>query len=306
MTKRSRLDDALGRLAQAEEQFLTREFLAPALPGGGVQVRLEGIVCRFRIVPADFTGWGVFQPVSYREARLVRPATLAQRRQYLQLLPLVRLILCARRGPAWLAVPAHQADSRFRIAGVVPVCLVEDGQLFDVIETRFDGNQFWFDQADPRHDPARSAYLRQALHDMVEPDILSRPGLTAEERTAYAVNYWPRLKAELEARRDRIEERLRQALAHAGAEFLGYLERDDGYRVEYLVDGQRQVSLVARDDLSVQVAGICLSGEDRHFDLQSLVGVLREAQDGHILRVGIENQGLPEEDYWRVHPPPGE
>src|SRR4029077_3230458 len=100
------------------------------------------------------------------------------------------------------------------------------------------------DGADPRRDPGMAAYLRQALAGMLPPDKLSRPGLTPEERAAYALNYWHRYETSEEARRDRDEQRLRQALAHAGAELRGYLERPDVYTIIYEVDGQRHVSAV--------------------------------------------------------------
>ncbi len=302
MAKSKRVNDALNRLADVEARFLAGEFLAPAIRGGQVQVRIAGVVCQLQIQPPDFEGWGVFQPQSHLEARLVRPARLAERKRYLELFPLVRLILTWRQDEQWLGSPAHRADSRFRIEGMVPVRLVEDPLSFEVIHTRFDGSQFWYDGPEPRRDPATAAFLRQALDKMVEPDELSRPGLTAEEREAYAASYWPRFEASEEARRSREENRLHQALAHAGADFKEYRERGDVYTVTYEVDGQRHVSAVSQNDLSVQVAGICLSGEDENFDLQSLVGVIREAQSGGLVRVGRENQGMEEEQYWRVHP----
>lgn len=303
MAKSKRTSDAFKRLAAAEERFLQSEFLAPALCGGQVQVRIAGVVCRLAIQPKDFEGWGVFQPTSHTEARLVRPATLSERQRYLELFPLVRLILAGRLENDWLGVTAHRADTRFRIDGMVPVRLVEEAQMFELIQTRFDGARFWYAGSDPRWDPAAAAYLREALNHMTHPDEVTRPGLTAEERLAYAVNYWPRYEASEEARRSREEDRLREALAHAGAELRGYIERPDVYTVTYEVDGTRHVSAISKKDLSVQVAGICLSGEDEKFDLHSLVGVIREAQgEGGVVRVGNENQGMGEDQYWRVHP----
>jgi hypothetical protein len=294
----------LERLAAAEERSFTTEFLAPMVKGGVVQISIAGVLCRLKVQPGDFEGWGVFRPTSPRTAELVRPARLIERRQYLDLLPSLRMIVCRREGDGWLAIPAHRADARFRIDGLVPVRLIEQAQLFEVLLCRFDGALCWYDEMDPRVDPGAAAYLREALGRMAGPEQLERPGVTAEQRTAYVLNYAPRLQAELEARRDRVEERLRAALSHAGAAFRDYQEQGDVYRVSYEVDGRRHASVVARGDLSVQVAGICLSGEDRHFDLQSLVGVLREAQEGgDVVRVGFEDGGIPERDYWHVHPP---
>jgi hypothetical protein len=205
---------------------------------------------------------------------------MAERRQYLDLLPMLRMVVCRRDREQWLAIPAQGsgADARFRIEGLVPIRLVEEAQVFEILLTRFDGAQCWYDGPDPRSDPGTAAYLREALGRMVEPGQLSRPGLTAQDREAYVLNYAPKLQAEIEAHRDRVEERLRGALAHAGAILRDYQERGDVYRITYEIDGRRHVSAVDAKDLSVQVAGICLSGQDRRFDLTSLVGVLREAE----------------------------
>src|SRR5918912_142236 len=99
------LDDILNRLAAAEEEFLSREFLAPLPRGGQVQVRIAGVVCRLKVKPPDFEDWGVFRPLSRTAARLVRPARLAERQRYLELFPRLRLILCGRAGEHWLAIP---------------------------------------------------------------------------------------------------------------------------------------------------------------------------------------------------------
>jgi len=299
MAKSRNVGAALSRLAAAEERFLANEFLAPVVVGGQVQVRIAGVICSLRVQPTDFTGWGIFRPTSHSEAGLVRQAKLAERQRYLALFPLVRLILVGQFDEQWLAMPAQRGDSRFQIQGAVPVRLIVEPQLFEVIEARFDGLQFWYAGPDPRWDPAMARYLRQEFGKLAPPERLHRPGLTIEERAAYAVKHG----MSEEARRNREEERLRSALAHAGAELRDFVERQDAYTVTYTVDGQRHVSAISKRDLSVQVAGICLSGEDGNFDLQSLVGVIREGRDGHgLVRVGPDNHGLAEENYWHAHP----
>jgi len=172
----------------------------------------------------------------------------------------------------------NEPDARFSVAGEIDLRLVDDAELFDTIVARFDGNQFWFDEIDPRTDPAVAPYLRQALGAMSEPKSLDRPALAPGHRIAYLLSYNVRLAAMVEDERTRHERRLRGALEHAGAALRDFTEHRDEYRVTYEVDGQRHVSVVRKDNLTVQTAGICLSGRDRDFDLASLVGVLRESR----------------------------
>jgi hypothetical protein len=283
----------IDRLAAAEDRFRSSEFLAPAVGSALVAVRVAGVVCRF-VAPRGYRGWGVFRPAG-RRAKLVRDATLAERQRYLDLFPRRPMILVRPDGRDWVGWPAHQADARFGRPAPVPVRLVEDAQPFDRVEARFDGAQAWFDRPDERGDASSADYLRHALRAMTPPDAVDRPRLTAEERSAYRLAW----EARREALRDRTEDRLRDALGHAGAELRGYVERADGYRVDFAVAGKRHVSVVDKADLTVQLAGVCLDGADRHFDLASLVGVLREAND--VLRIG--DGGMAEEMYWEVHPP---
>ncbi|HEV7301679.1 MAG TPA: hypothetical protein VGN72_20240 [Tepidisphaeraceae bacterium] len=269
----------INRLAVEEAAFLRTRFLAPVAQGGFVQVRIAGAVCRVRVRPFAFTGWGVFKPVSYSMAVLDRPATLCERAAYLQLFPSARFVLTQKDGDAdtWFGQPAL-GDDRFAFDGLVPICSVDDGELFDTVVARFDGSRFWFDGIDPTADPVTGAYLREAIVSMRDPRRIDRKGLTPEQRLAYTANHAERLRRQVADRRANGEYRLREAIAHAGAEMRAFSELKDVYRVTYTVDGRRHTSVIRKNDLTVQSAGICLSGEDRKFDLASLVGVLRAGQ----------------------------
>jgi len=291
------LPPGFDRLAAAESDFLRQQFLAPRLANQPVRVRLAGVVCTLRVEPAAFQGWGVFQPVTLAQARLVRLASLRERTAYLSLFPRVRFVLCRRTNDQWYGLLAG-ADSRFHLvaAGPVPLQLVDCRQLFDTVVCRFDGSQFWWEQPEPRRaKPAEQ--LREALAGLREPEALEVLGLTPVEQAVYEAHYRVRQAEIADSLRDRTEERLAAALEHAGATLQGYREREDAFTVEYLVDGERHTSVLRKDDLQVQAAGICLRGTDGRFDLQSLVGVIREAKDGHrLVRVGIDNPHQYHED----------
>ena len=148
---------------------------------------------------------------------------------------------------------------------------------------------------------------------LTQPEQLNRPGLTAEERAAYAMTY----SMSEEARRHREEDRLRGALAHAGAELKDFVERQDVYTITYTVDGQRQV-LVQHVRV---VAGVFLGGErvqltadriDLLRDLhrravlgsleQQVFKVVRGTRAGRLLVPGAD----PDPDPHRRGPHPGD
>jgi hypothetical protein len=75
----------------------------------------------------------------------------------------------------------------------------------------------------------------------------------------------------------RDEKRLQRALKMGGGELQEFRDRDDYWLIEWTSGtGERHSSAIAKNDLTVISAGICLSGEDRNFDLQSLVGVVED------------------------------
>jgi hypothetical protein len=280
------IHDLLNKMEDAEEAFLDTEFLSPILPGRQVRVRIAGVICMLRVVGKAELGWAILRPLSMDRAKVVAKPSLRQIRDYLSLFPALKLLLISRIGRDWLALPAHRSDSRFHIESTVRVHLVTGAEQFQQIIARFDGGHFWFQEIDRWRSPAIAAYLRDALVAKTLPDQIHKPTLTAEERQAYHLLY----KAIEDARRDQVEVHLADALAHAGATLSSYIEREDAYTITFNIDGQTHRSTVRRDDLTVLVAGICLSGEDRKFDLQSLVGVIREGrQRGRIVHTDGED-----------------
>jgi hypothetical protein len=270
--------DSFWKLAAAESAFVGSEFLAPVVRGHGVAVKIAGVRCLLTINPREFQGFGIFLANSHLDATFVRDASAIERRDYLRLFPAVRLIAGAMQRGNVLATPENLADDRFAIAGAVVVNLCDRVELFDVMLARFDGTQFWFDALDPRADLAMAAHLRRSIVEMADPNDLERAGMSKGQRLAYALEYTRRATKILADRRGRDDERLRLALAHAGAVLCDFTDAQDAYRVTYSVDGRRHTSIVGKNNLTVNSAGICLSGQDQNFDLSSLVGVLRELE----------------------------
>lgn len=271
---------ALEKLAKQEQSFLASEFVAPHLGSQLVNVQIGQAVCTVSIKPKDFVGWGRFRVRDYRSAKLVRQATQEERDAYLQLLPSVHMLIAGRDDSGYLAVLAHGGDIRFQLATPARLCFAEGLELFDCVVARFDGRQFLFDSADNSRSPIFAEELRTAVSE--NRDMVAIPGMIPEERWLYGEVIAATREAIIRERRNTTEFRISDALAHAGAVMRSYIERSDGFSVEYTIDGENHTSFVDRD-FRVRSAGICLSGHDNDYDLASLVSVIREGHDRGVI-----------------------
>lgn len=263
------------KLAAQESSFKESQFLSPVVRGHQIRVRIAGIVMSLTVAePARFRGWGVFQPISYREAKLVREPSMAERSAYLNLFPAVRLVAENRKRGKWFGIPATQADARFGFTDVVPIELAEGVEQFDTVLTRFDGQRCWFDRKDPRRSVRIAQALRESLRDMAELAALEVAECNSAEREAYERALLRKMMLE----KDADEIRIQQALARVGAKYQSHREVGDCFSVTYEVNGEAHRSTVDKNSLSIQSAGICLAGTDAAFDLQSLVSVIEEGQ----------------------------
>lgn len=274
------------QLAAREEASRGEQFLAPCVGGGQVRVSLDGLAQTFRPRPRDFEGWGIFKPVDDATAELVEEATLPQVAGYLKLLRPFRVRLAERlRGRTWLAYPANVEDARGKFCGAggeLRVHLVAQGTRFEQVIAYTDGCNYFYGELDRRADARIAERLRKLLRQGVEPRYITWKGITPETRAVYALatEFGHVRKRRKMGRAKQLEEqRLRDALALNGGELVEY--EDEGHKNWRVVwqtrDGALHVSTVARHDLTVVSAGICLSGYDRDFDLQSLVGVVEKS-----------------------------
>ncbi|MGB3508153.1 MAG: hypothetical protein WBA93_02720 [Microcoleaceae cyanobacterium] len=238
------------------------------------------MIYTFQTQPRKFEGWGIFQPVNDKIAKFIEEPNLPQLEEYLNLLKPLRLLLAYQlQRQTWLAYPMNESDSKQRLGFVKPVAvhLVTDGAMFEPIIARFDGASWWFEDVDRRADPLASEKLREAFKNITSPKEVGFKGITPEMKIAY--NLVAREKKEFikQMQQQQDEKKLREALVMGGGELQNFRDRSTYWQVEWVTrDGESHTSAIEKNDLTVVSAGICLSGGDRHFDLQSLVGVVEQ------------------------------
>ncbi len=281
-----RIKNLIKATAREEEALLSTEFLAPCVRGGRLRARVNNLIYTFKPLPEDFEGWGIFLAVNNAEAELLEEAGLFQIAEYLQLLKPLRVRLAFQLwGATWLAYPANESDALQKTGGTAPIIvhLVTEGAKFEQIIARTDGSTFFFAEVDRRADPQIARTLLGAFTDNTRVEDLRFENLTPEMRIAYELALSPRLpqKRRRQAREQTPleppsdEARLAEALRLGGAALENFTDRGEFWTVEWTTrNGDHHTSAISKTDLTVISSGICLSGRDRDFDLQSLVGVI--------------------------------
>lgn len=279
MARRTDIKRLIESIAGEERKLTGTRFVGPSVRGGKVRTRVAGLVYAFSPAPADFEGWGVFEPVDAATARLVEEADLAVVDRYLAVLKTRMRFVLVRRlgGRSWLAYPANESDARQRGVGARPlvVHLVADASGFEVVTARSDGAAWWFEAADRRADPTLAERLREAMRELTPADAIRVKGLTPEMRVAYSISAETIREVRERDERQRTERKIGEALRRGGGRLVDVRDVEGMWVVEWTTgDGEPQYSVVTKDDMTVVSSGICLSGQDRDFDLLSLVGVI--------------------------------
>ncbi len=300
---RFNIQNLLKQMASEEAKARETTFLAPCVRGGTARTRIAGLVQTFTPRPRDFEGWGLFRPRDERNADVAETADLMLIEEYLRkLLPLRVRLVHRLQHRSWLAYPVNESDAKQKVGSARPllVHLVEAARSFEQVIVRGDGRTWWFETLDRRADPAPAEALQESLMRVEASETLRFAGLTPEMRATYELSLQsdtafnalvgerynpnaPQVKElydRLSVRRD--EERLRGALQGAGGNLRSYEDKGEFWQVAWTTgDGKAHHSAISKQDLTVISSGICLSGEDQKFDLQSLVGVIEKREPGY-------------------------
>ena len=247
-------------------------------------------------MPETKPGWYRIKAKNVKSAKIVGPAEINEIEEYLKHFDRIHVVLVMRKGNLYLAQLQKSNKLKLPTEVLVEVLLPGDQALeFDRVTARFDGGNFWFEDIDPSNDATKGEYLREALKKRTTPEKISYSGLTFEEKAAYAIRH--QLDGHL--KKEMAKDDLKSHVEHAGGKYIRHDEKSDFFSITYAVDGQEYTSVISKDPTHrVITAGICLTGEDRNFDMKSLITVVREGQHRGLIHRFHDNPHANDDDHW--------
>ena len=273
----------INKFNQSEKQLIHSTFVAPVIKGSKICVRIDGVIYDFKLAKKDLEkeGWLTLKPINYKTAKVVDEAEPYLIEEYKKLFPTMRMILADQAEGVWVAFPSNRQvfQKSFGLDGYQLVRLVDGVQKFDQIVVRFDGANLWFDGVDVTSDFSVSDYLRDSLEKKVTINKISHKGLTPEQKGTYAFVYELLKERTKKEQAATMEGRIKIALEHADASLHRFMEHKDALTISWVTrSGGHYTATVQKNDLRVISSGVCLSGQDKKFDLTSLVSVMEERE----------------------------
>lgn len=272
------IDDLLNKLENQEKDFLSQRIFSPYVKGSSkITVRINGVVYTFKVSTRKKDGFGIFKAKDHSNLRLIRSANEDEVSEYLQIFKKAKAILVAQ-GDRWIAFPfnVESFSTRFGVGNIFTAMMVDNAEILDIVDLRFDGANFWFDSVSYGNNSDKLMECK----DLILNGNYNLPkgltsGLSPEEQQAvkFAKHFHK------ESNLSDLEKRLSYEFEKVNASVDSFSERGDLVEVQWRDGNRKYSSVLNKDTLSVAVAGICLSGGDRAFDLKSLVTVTRQAEN---------------------------
>lgn len=268
--------DIFDEIQEKKDDFLHSTFVSPILHHNFVLVKINGLIYKFKVKNSE-NGWFLLSPISKNSAKIERELKYFEKDEYLSLFPKVYFISLYAKDDILYSYPRGNADVRYGARNITPVLLPDLDVVdnLDVIQARFDGLNYWFEDVDFNSDPIKAEFLRGKISSFAEIEEVRFQGLTPFDKEAYSIV----LDINKDNNKDFTEIMLKRMIEGVdGSKFINYIENQSQFRVRYAIDGVEQpVALVSKDDFNVISAGICLTNEGE-FDLKSLVTVMKERQ----------------------------
>lgn len=291
--------DIIKKIGVTESALTKSVFISPVFSTRIVATHVAGMNYTFEI-PKVAPGWHKFRPIDTKRAKLAGKADLSDIESYLKYFDKARLVLVMKKDDVYMAVPEKMNKFGLPAQELVPVFLTDDTVMdFDRVMARYDGANFWFESVDMGNAPDKAEYLRTCLETLQDPSKIKYAGLNFEEKLSYTL----RVTLDHKFVEDRKKRVIEEHVTHAGGKLLRFAEKTDHISVTYTVDGEQFTSHVSKDPAhQVIAAGICLAGNDKRFDLKSLITVMREAKKKRIVhRFNIEDPGFRDPYAGRAH-----
>lgn len=259
--------EALQNKLKEEERAMHREFVAPAVPGCKIRVRIGRMTMDCPQVFENFSGWGVFRILSAYRAALAREAEAWEKEEYTRDLPRrsLRLLHKAPNGAWWALDVEKNALCALNLAeGLLP---------FDRSTAAFDGSNWWHVAPDLSGSPQTARLMRRSLEAGESPESLAIPGLKPHDLLIYS-----RVFALGSSQGSAVsQEKIREALKLGNARMLKLEKSGENFMVTWQ-KGQTVLSSLVDKRLSVITAGRCLSGLDAQHDITSLASLMPDRE----------------------------